>query len=121
MWLAGIPNFSHYHSSMFIGHDGKKRSDGEVTVVVYMRKEIIGDDLDHTTLKGLGLTSGMSAALRFFYKQPDILKEQANVFVAPPQTTSTPTEEKTHRYITLIYIIVGIKSYYDTVPVIPVL
>ena len=48
-----------------------------------MRKEITGNDLSKTTLKSLGLTGGMSAALRFFYKQPDVLKEQANVFVAP--------------------------------------
>ena len=62
-----------------------------------MRKEITGNDLSKTTLKSLGLTGGMSAALRFFYKQPDVLKEQANVFVAPLQPSNTNAEEKIHR------------------------
>lgn len=79
-----------------IGHDGKKKSDGEVAVVVYMRKEITGNELT-TTLKGLGLSGGMSAALRFFYKQPDVLKQQANIFVAPLQSSNTKAEEKIHR------------------------
>ena len=65
--------------------------------MVYMRKEITGSDLAQTTLKSLGLTGGMSAALRFFYKQPDALKEQANVFVAQPQSKTTSTEDKFHR------------------------
>jgi hypothetical protein len=80
------------------GHEGKKRSNGEVGVIVYMRKEIVGEDLSKTTLKGLGLTGGMSAAFRFFYKLPEILKEQANIFVAPIQSSSnSATTEKTYR------------------------
>ena len=68
-------------------------------VIVYMRKEIVGEDLSKITLKGLGLTGGMSAAFRFFYKQPEILKEQANIFVAPIQSSanSATTDEKTYR------------------------
>ena len=72
------------------------KSDGEVAVVVYMRKEITGNDLT-TTLKGLGLSGGMSAALRFFYKQPDMLKQQANVFVAQPQSSNSRVEETKYR------------------------
>ena len=61
-----------------------------------MRKEITGNGLT-TTLKGLGLSGGMSAAFRFFYKQPEVLKQQATVFVAPSQSSNTKTEEKIHR------------------------
>ena len=78
------------------GHDGKKKSVGEVPVVVYMRKEITGDDLGQTTLKSLGLTGGMSAALRYFYKPPEVLHEQASVFT-PAAAPSIKTEEKLHR------------------------
>ena len=78
------------------GHDGKKKFEGEVAVVVYLRKEITGNDLFQTTLKSLGLSGGMSAALRFFYKSPEVLHEQASVFTAAP-TLATKTEEKIHR------------------------
>jgi len=78
------------------GHDGKKKSVGEVPVVVYMRKEITGDNLGQTTLKSLGLAGGMSAALRYFYKPPEVLHEQASVFT-PAAATSIKTEEKIHR------------------------
>jgi len=78
------------------GHDGKKKSVGEVPVVVYMRKEITGDDLGQTTLKSLGLTGGMSAALRYFYKPPEVLHGQASVFT-PAAVSSIKTEEKLHR------------------------
>ena len=78
------------------GHEGRKKLNGEVAVVVYMRKEITGSDLDRKTLKSLGLTGGMSAALRFFYKPPEVLHEQASVFTAAPPT-SKQTEEKVHR------------------------
>ena len=78
------------------GHDGKKKSVGEVPVIVYMRKEITGDDLGQTTLKSLGLTGGMSAVLRYFYKTPEVLHEQASIFT-PAAATSIKTEEKLHR------------------------
>jgi len=78
------------------GHSGKKKSDNEIAVVVYMRKEIAGSDLDQTTLKSLGLSGGMNAALRYFFKQPEVLHEQASVFTAAP-STSSKVEEKVHR------------------------
>ena len=61
-----------------------------------MRKEIAGSDLDQTTLKSLGLSGGMNAALRYFFKQPEVLHEQASVFTAAP-STSSKVEEKVHR------------------------
>ena len=75
----------------------KNNSDGELPAIVYMRKEVVGDDLVNTTLKGLGLKGGMSAAMRLFYKQPDTAKEQANVFIPAPQKSPALTEEIIHR------------------------
>ena len=82
-------------NSNLLGQSEKQKLCGKIPVVVYMRKEISGNELNQTTLKGLGLKGGMSAALRFFYKPPDAVKEQANIFIPAPQSTST--EEITHR------------------------
>jgi len=55
-------------------------AEGEEPVVVYMRREVVGQtELNNTTLKTLGLTSG-KGLFRFFYKQPSVLKNQANVY-----------------------------------------
>ena len=62
-----------------------------------MRKEITGNDLEATTLKSLGLTGGMSAALRFSYKQSESVNEQANVFVPAPKLEPSVKEEVAHR------------------------
>lgn len=65
----------------------------EHAVVVYMRKEIFGESLHSTTLKSLGLTNGR-AIMRYLVRNPDILKEQANVS-SPllPKPSDKPLEE----------------------------
>ena len=44
-----------------------------------MRREVVGAELAKTTLRTLGLTQG-KGLFRFFYKKPEVLKEQANVY-----------------------------------------
>ena len=75
----------------------KNIADGGIPTIIYMRKEITGNDLETTTLKSLGLTGGMSAALRFSYKQPESVNEQANVFVPAPKQEPSVKEEVAHR------------------------
>jgi len=54
--------------------------EGEEPVIVYMRREVAGQkELERTTLRSLGLVSG-KGLLRFFYKAPELLKSQANVY-----------------------------------------
>jgi len=57
-----------------------ERKEAEVPVMVYMRQEIVGEDeMQRTSLRSLGLTKGRGL-FRFFYKQPEVLKTQANVY-----------------------------------------
>jgi len=67
---------------------------GEEPVVVYMRREVVGqEELNTTTLKTLGLTQG-KGLFRFFYKQPSVLKSQANVYDIKIDKPSPPPEER---------------------------
>ncbi|XP_044269281.1 tether containing UBX domain for GLUT4 [Tribolium madens] len=59
-------------------------------VLVYMRNEIYGDNLQKTTLRSLGLRGGR-AMMRLMYRRPDELKVQANVSAPLP---TKPAEEK---------------------------
>jgi len=69
--------------------------EGEKPVVVYMRREVVGEDeLNATTLKTLGLTQG-KGLLRFFYKAPVLLTQQANVYNMKVDRPS-PTPELPH-------------------------
>lgn len=65
-----------------------KREDNPV--LVYMRNEIYGDNLQKTTLRSLGLRGGR-AMMRLMYRRPDELKVQANVSAPLP---AKPVEEK---------------------------
>jgi len=51
---------------------------GEEPVMVYMRREIVGSELATTSIRTLGLIQG-KGLLRFFFKKPETLKDQANV------------------------------------------
>lgn len=69
-------------------------SSGEEPVVVYMRREVVGEnDLNATTLKNLGLTQG-KGLFRFFFKQPEVLKNQANVYDMKIEKPTPPPEER---------------------------
>ena len=53
---------------------------GEQPVLVYMRREVVGEvELRNTSLLSLGLTKG-KALLRLLFKAPETLKVQANVY-----------------------------------------
>ena len=54
--------------------------EGEEPVIVYMRREIVGQEaLQNTTLQSMGLTGGR-VLLRGFYKAPEKLQDQAGTF-----------------------------------------
>ncbi|XP_023327268.1 tether containing UBX domain for GLUT4 [Eurytemora carolleeae] len=55
------------------------KAEDEEGVVVYMRNEVVGPALSTTTLRSLGLASG-KGLFRFFYKKPEVLKDQAKVY-----------------------------------------
>lgn len=59
-------------------------------VVIYMRQEIYGQNLETTSLRSLGITGGR-AMIRLIDKAPEELKEQANVATPLPHK---PVEEK---------------------------
>lgn len=61
-------------------------------VVVYMRTEFYGKDLQDKTLKDIGINQGRSL-MRLVDKNPEDLKTQANVYV-PPKPTEKPKEEE---------------------------
>nr|XP_019553225.2 tether containing UBX domain for GLUT4-like [Aedes albopictus] len=60
-------------------------------VMIYMRREVLWDSLDKTTLKNLGLTGGR-AIIRLLQRKPEELKTQANVSAPLPQKEK-PEEE----------------------------
>jgi len=65
---------------------------GEVPVIVYTRREVVGqEELNTTTLRTLGLTQG-KGLFRFFYKKPEVLKSQANVYDIKIDKPSPPPE-----------------------------
>jgi len=67
---------------------------GEEPVLVYMRREVVGqEELNSTTLKTLGLTQG-KGLFRFFYKKPEVLKSQANVYDMKIDRPSPAPEER---------------------------
>jgi len=66
--------------------------EGEEPVVVYMRTETVGSQLSNVSLRTLGLTSG-KGLFRFFYKRPEVLKDQANVYSM--KSATKPEESKT--------------------------
>ncbi|XP_062540802.1 tether containing UBX domain for GLUT4 [Armigeres subalbatus] len=53
-------------------------------VMIYMRREVLWDSLDRTTLKSLGLTGGR-AIIRLLQRKPEELKTQAHVSAPLPQ------------------------------------
>ncbi|RZC37472.1 tether containing UBX domain for GLUT4-like [Asbolus verrucosus] len=55
----------------------------ENPVVIYMRNEIYGSNLERTTLRSLGLRGGR-AMMRLMHRTPDELKTQANVSAPLP-------------------------------------
>ncbi|XP_050295468.1 tether containing UBX domain for GLUT4 isoform X2 [Anthonomus grandis grandis] len=59
-------------------------------VVVYTRREIFGKELENCTLRSLGLMGGR-AMIRVLNKDPELLKQQANVSAPLP---TKPVEEK---------------------------
>ncbi|KAH1008869.1 hypothetical protein HUJ05_009372 [Dendroctonus ponderosae] len=59
-------------------------------VVVYTRREIYGRELENCTLRSLGLMGGR-AMIRVLNRDPDLLREQANVSAPLP---AKPAEEK---------------------------
>eukprot|EP00088_Acartia_fossae_P049615 TRINITY_DN5479_c0_g1_i5.p1 TRINITY_DN5479_c0_g1~~TRINITY_DN5479_c0_g1_i5.p1 ORF type:complete len:533 (+),score=106.03 TRINITY_DN5479_c0_g1_i5:71-1669(+) len=69
--------------------------EGEEAVIVYLRNEIVGHEaLQKTTLRSLGLTAG-KGLFRFFYKKPETLKEQANVYAIKEKTPEVGKEKAT--------------------------
>ncbi|CAG9801781.1 unnamed protein product [Chironomus riparius] len=72
----------------------EKSSSDQSPVVIYMRNEIHGDNLNTTTLKSLGLTSGGRALLRLINSDPESLKVQANVSAPLPQKPKEEEDDK---------------------------
>ncbi|XP_033219126.1 plant UBX domain-containing protein 2 isoform X2 [Belonocnema kinseyi] len=52
----------------------------DTAVLVYMHREVFGEELKKTTLKSLGLTKGR-AMLRLLHRDPNQKREQAHVYV----------------------------------------
>lgn len=61
-------------------------------VVIYMRSEIFGNELEKTSLKSLGVSGGR-ALLRLINSDPESLKVQANVSAPLPQKPRVEEEE----------------------------
>merc|ERR1719397_286135 len=65
-------------------------------VMVYMRKEIVGrQELESVSLRTLGLIQGRGL-FRFFYKKPEDLKSQANVYDMKSQEKKSGGPEVPH-------------------------
>ena len=66
--------------------------EGEEPVMVYMRTEVVGRlEMDKVTLRTLGLVQG-KGLFRFFFKKPEQLKVQANVYDMKEKEKSEPKE-----------------------------
>ena len=66
--------------------------EGEEPVLVYMRREVVGrQEMDRLTLRTLGLIQG-KGLFRFFYKKPEDLKVQANVYEVKGREKVAPAE-----------------------------
>lgn len=63
-------------------------------VIIYMRKEVYGEELGKTDLKTLGLQRG-KALLRLLNKNPEELKTQANISAPLPQKPKEESIEET--------------------------
>ncbi|XP_055544076.1 tether containing UBX domain for GLUT4 [Wyeomyia smithii] len=60
-----------------------KADAGANPVMIYMRKEVLWESMESTTLKSLGLTGGR-AIIRLLQRKPEELKTQANVSAPLP-------------------------------------
>ena len=77
------------------GEEVGAAAEGEEPVLVYMRREVVGRaDMEAVTLKTLGLLQG-TGLFRFFYKRPEQLRVQANVYDIKVQE-KTPAPEVRH-------------------------
>ena len=66
--------------------------EGEEPVIVFMRREVVGrQQLDQVTLSNLGLLQG-KGLFRFFYKKPEELKVQANVYEMKEKEKVVPAD-----------------------------
>ena len=66
--------------------------EGEEPVLVYMRREVVGRvEMERLTLRTLGLIQG-KGLFRFFYKKPEDLKVQANVYEVKEREKVAPAE-----------------------------
>ena len=66
--------------------------EGEEPVIVFMRREVVGrQQLDQVTLSNLGLLQG-KGLFRFFYKKPEELKVQANVYEMKEKEKIVPAD-----------------------------
>ena len=66
--------------------------EGEEPVLVYMRREVVGrEEMERLTLRTLGLIQG-KGLFRFFYKKPEDLKVQANVYDVKEREKVAPAE-----------------------------
>ena len=66
--------------------------EGEEPVMVYMRREVVGRrEMDKVTLRTLGLVQG-KGLFRFFFKKPEQLRVQANVYDMKEKEKSEPKE-----------------------------
>ena len=77
------------------GEEVGAAAEGEEPVLVYMRREVVGRAaMEAVTLKTLGLLQG-TGLFRFFYKRPEQLRVQANVYDIKVQE-KTPAPEVRH-------------------------
>lgn len=65
-------------------------------IVIYMRSEIFGEELEKTSLKSLGVSGGR-ALLRLINSDPESLKVQANVSAPLPQKPRLEEPEKVQK------------------------
>ncbi|XP_055617344.1 tether containing UBX domain for GLUT4 [Toxorhynchites rutilus septentrionalis] len=63
-------------------------------VLIYMRREVLWESMENTTLKSLGLTGGR-AILRLLQRKPEELKMQAHVSAPLPQKEKQDDESET--------------------------
>ncbi|XP_058443191.1 tether containing UBX domain for GLUT4 [Malaya genurostris] len=75
-------------------------------VMIYMRKEVLWDSMEKTTLKSLGLTGGR-AIIRLLQRKPEELKTQANVSTPlphkeKPEESDEPYVKKTQQEVSTV-------------------
>merc|ERR1719397_62343 len=95
--MESFPSSTNLQSVMdrFSNQLGEPGEDQE-PVMVYMRKEIVGrQELESVSLRTLGLIQGRGL-FRFFYKKPEDLKSQANVYDMKSQEKKSGGPEVPH-------------------------